>query len=172
MIQTFGLTNIPQEIHKTSRHKKREQRALLAGYYTIGSYHANSSAAILYELANQLSKSNNDLLWFAITGITAQYLYERIDTKKYIESIKIFRDDTARFNVNRGDEASASDDGGGINIEDEYRFMFFRHWSLYNSMYYSSYVSSQLSLWNDASDNKLHSFFALMGYKKKSKMYT
>ncbi|KAG1150007.1 hypothetical protein G6F37_002176 [Rhizopus arrhizus] len=113
-----------REIHKTSRHKKREQRALLAGYYTIGSYHANSSAAILYELANQLSKSNNDLLWFAITGITAQYLYERIDTKKYIESIKIFRDDTARFNVNRGDEVSASDDGGGINIEDEYRFIF------------------------------------------------
>lgn len=145
---------------------------MLAGYYTIGSYHANSSAAILYELANQLSKSNNDLLWFAITGITAQYLYERIDTKKYIESIKIFRDDTARFNVNRGDEVSASDDGGGINIEDEYRFMFFRHWSLYNSMYYSSYVSSQLSLWNDASDNKLHSFFALMGYQKESKMYT
>ncbi|KAI9246196.1 CDC45 family [Sporodiniella umbellata] len=152
------------DTHKTSRHRKMEQRRLLAGYYTVGSYHASSSSAIVYEIASQLSKANNDLLWLAITGVTAQYLYERIDTKKYIESIKIFRDDTARFNIR--DEGSTQDDAGGeIEIGDEYRFMLLRHWSLYDSMYYSSYVASTLSLWNDTENNKLHSFFALMGFR-------
>lgn len=139
-----------------------EQRKLLAGYYTIGSYHASSSSSIVYEIANQLSKSNNDLLWLAITGVTAQYLYERIDTNKYIENIKIFREDTARFNI-REDRSTQDEVGGEIVIGDEYRFMLLRHWSLYESMYYSSYVASTLSLWNDTENNKLHSFFALMG---------
>jgi fucose 4-O-acetylase-like acetyltransferase len=33
----------------------------------------------MYELAWKMSRDNNDLLWWAIIGLTEQLLYERID---------------------------------------------------------------------------------------------
>ena len=33
----------------------------------------------MYELAWKMSRDNNDLLWWAIIGLTEQLLYEKID---------------------------------------------------------------------------------------------
>lgn len=45
------------------RNLRRAQTRTLTGYYSAGSYYSNSVSNVVYELANQLSKSNNDLLW-------------------------------------------------------------------------------------------------------------
>ena len=36
-----------------------------------------------------------------------------------------------------------------IKAEYEYRFMLFRHWSLYDAMYHSQYVATQLGVWTN-----------------------
>ncbi|KUF80487.1 Cell division control protein 45 [Phytophthora nicotianae] len=72
-------------------------------------------------------------------------------------------------------------DDGKISFEEEYRFMCYRHWSLYEAMYYSDYVASKLGLYHDqarrvgarnasgnsgngAGDTALHVFLARMGF--------
>ena len=46
------------------RNRKRQQSRLLAAYYASGSYYANSVSGTMYELASQVGKSNNELLWY------------------------------------------------------------------------------------------------------------
>ena len=36
---------------------------------------------------------------------------------------------------------------GKITFEEEYRFMLYRHWSLYESMFHSNYVAARLGIW-------------------------
>lgn len=47
------------------RNLRRSQNRLLADYYAGGSYYGNSVSGAIYELVNQLGKSNNELLWYA-----------------------------------------------------------------------------------------------------------
>ncbi|CAO3644119.1 unnamed protein product [Mucor hiemalis] len=146
------------------RNLRRQQSRLLADYYSSGAYYANSVSGVIYELANQLGKSNNELLWLAIVGVTSQYIFEKIDTYKYAEKLEIFKDDTARLNVNRNEEGVLQNTNVVIKSEDEYKFTMFRHWSLYDSMYHSGYVSSKLGVWKDAGKKRLNNMFAKMGF--------
>ncbi|CAI5710748.1 unnamed protein product [Peronospora destructor] len=77
-------------------------------------------------------------------------------------------------------DTTGYEDGKTI-FEEEYRFMCYRHWSLYEAMYYSDYVASKLGLYhdqarrvgariaagnsgNDVGDTALHIFLARMGF--------
>jgi cell division control protein 45 len=125
-------------------------------------YYANAVSGMVYQLGNQLSKTNNELLWAAIVGVTAQYIFERIDTQKYLSNLQVFKDDRERLDtqplLQSGKTANIS-----IKAEVEYRFMMFRHWSLYDSMYHSGYVSSKLGVWKEAGKKRLNNMFAKMG---------
>ncbi|KAI8980505.1 CDC45 family [Pilobolus umbonatus] len=138
----------------------RKYRRLIDQYYASGTYHASSVAAMVYTLVNQLSKSNNELLWLAIIGVTSQYIFENISTEKYAKYLTTFNDDRARLNIN----TTENDKNTVIKAEDEYRFILYRHWSLYESMYHSSYVSSKLALWKDVGKKRLNHLFAQMGF--------
>lgn len=48
-----------------------------------------------------------------------------------------------------------SDDKGTIAQSSEYRFMLYRHWTLYDSMYYSNYVATKLGVWKQRGDFEL-----------------
>jgi cell division control protein 45 len=144
------------------RTQRRKQNRLLAEYYSGGMYYANAVSGMVYQLGNQLSKTNNELLWAAIVGVTAQYIFERIDTQKYLSNLQVFKDDRERLDtqplLQSGKTANIS-----IKAEVEYRFMMFRHWSLYDSMYHSGYVSSKLGVWKEAGKKRLNNMFAKMG---------
>ncbi|KAJ1948986.1 DNA replication initiation factor cdc45, partial [Dispira parvispora] len=49
-------------------------RRIIAEYYSRGSFYGQPSAVTLYMLALQLSRENSDMLWYAIVGLTYQYL--------------------------------------------------------------------------------------------------
>lgn len=76
--------------------------------------------------------------------------------------VAVFNDDVARFNILMDGETARPGDSR-IQTEDEYRFMLFRHWSLYDSMYHSGYVASKLSVWRDYGRRRLNNMFAKMG---------
>ncbi|KAI9305704.1 DNA replication pre-initiation complex subunit Cdc45 [Cunninghamella echinulata] len=152
---------LEDRMDKRQRRRMHEQK--LQEYY--GSlYYANSSAGQMYILATQLSKTNNELLWLAITGVTAQYIFERNDTAKYLEYVKRFSDDVALFNMTAQTPTHLNKSEDTIQCEDEYRFMLFRHWSLYDSMFHSGYVASKLGVWREFGQKRLNNMFAKMGF--------
>lgn len=52
---------------------------------------------------------------------------------------------------------------GQIQETAEYRFFLHRHWSLYESMFHSSYIASRFSVWNTRGLSKLQELLAEMG---------
>lgn len=50
-----------------------------------------------------------------------------------------------------------------IRLSPEPRFLLIRHWSLYDSMLHSPYVSSRLHIWSDMGRRRLHKLLAKMG---------
>ncbi|KAI9272674.1 CDC45 family [Phascolomyces articulosus] len=145
------------------RRKRQRQQRLLTEYYESGVYHANSTAGQVYALATQLARTNNDLLWLAIIGVTSQYIFERIDTDKYSNYISILNDDVTRCNLTLGEGVMRTGDSS-IQTEEDFRFMLFRHWSLQDSMYHSGYVASKLGLWKEFGRRRLLNMFAKMGF--------
>ncbi|KAJ2960378.1 hypothetical protein NQZ79_g4190 [Umbelopsis isabellina] len=150
------------ETSEAKRSKARHSRMKIAQYYSSGMYYSQSVAGIMYTLANQLDRTTNDLLWFAITGVTSQYITEHIDTPIYLDQLRIFMDEVARFNIPQ--ETSSQTINTSIKFEDEYRFMLYRHWSLYDSMFHSGYVASKLGVWKEFGKKRLNNMFAKMGF--------
>ncbi|KAI7902091.1 CDC45 family [Cokeromyces recurvatus] len=149
----------------SKRNERRHLNSIVANYYGNGSFYANSVSGVVYELAQQLGKTNNELLWLAIVGVTSQYIFEKMDTFTYAKYLEMFKDDRARLNIDRTEDGSLQNANSiVIKSEDEYRFIMFRHWSLYDSMYHSGYVSSKLGVWKDAGRKRLNNMFAKMGF--------
>ena len=38
---------------------------------------------------------------------------------------------------------------GSIVLENEFKLMLYRHWSIYESMYFSNYLGTRLELWRN-----------------------
>jgi cell division control protein 45 len=52
---------------------------------------------------------------------------------------------------------------GSILPQQEFRFMFLRFWTLYDSMYHSNYIVSKMRLWQELGKKELSKFFAMLG---------
>jgi cell division control protein 45 len=91
----------------------------------------------------------------------------------------ILRDEVRRLNPtdlrdiererNIGDSAgiiqthAKSPTDNSIRLSPEPRFLLIRHWSLYDSMLHSPFLSSKLHIWSDAGRKRLHKLLAKMG---------
>ena len=111
----------------------------------------------------------------AIVGLTDQYISDRIPLPKYITEVTLFKEEVNRFCP--ADSTAASGRSNGvvptseeliIRGEDEFRFVLFRHWSLWDSMYHSSYVANRLGLWKDRGLSKLNMLMAKIGYGERA----
>ena len=58
---------------------------------------------------------------------------------------------------------------GLITYVDEYRFMLYRHWSLFDSMYHSDYVATRLGTWTNETlgKQKLETLLVHLGIPNK-----
>ncbi|KAJ3109527.1 hypothetical protein HDU97_005184 [Phlyctochytrium planicorne] len=62
----------------------------------------------------------------------------------------------------------------GIKCVEEFRLMLLRHWSLYESLYHSSYVATRLGVWKAKGRQKLTNLLVKMGfpYKECQQLFT
>ncbi|RLN98861.1 hypothetical protein BBJ28_00008028 [Nothophytophthora sp. Chile5] len=171
---------------ESSMTAKRHRREEILRYYR-GSFHGAPAATIAFELAQQLNSGQRDLLWFAIVGLTKQFVLEEIDADNYNLMVSRFQDEVLTLDAPTASSAAVGDadrhpgyDHGKIGFEEEFRFMCYRHWSLYDAMYYSDYVAAKLGLYQDQArrvgarnaadsssgggDTALHVFLARMGF--------
>ena len=114
----------------------------------------------------------------AILGLTYQYTTSRISREEYEKYQSIYHDEVARMNpapaasvTKDGDFKSQHPDDKSVYASDELRFMLFRHWNLYDSMYHSSYVASKLGIWKERGRKRLTGLLAKMGYVIASREY-
>lgn len=152
---------------------------------------------MLYSLAEDLGREDNDLLWHAIVGVSSLELYGRSMTGVGISASldaggsagwggrrgeqlrQVLRDEVRRLNPPDPNDASRENSRGetsgvipttarsptdtSIRLSPEPRFLLIRHWSLYDSMLHSPYVSSRLHIWSDLGRRRLHKLLAKMG---------
>jgi len=57
---------------------KRQKKMQFVNYYR-GNFFGKCCSAIFYELAKQLNKVTNDILWWRIVGFTDQILHQKVD---------------------------------------------------------------------------------------------
>eukprot|EP00808_Paulinella_micropora_P021793 g56480.t1 len=156
-----------------ARQRRKQQRIKIMDYYRY-SYYGRAASGVLYDLAIQVNKDNNDLLWMSIVGLTDQLVFERIQKERYEWHVRHTSEEVDRLNFQEEDEDTKESKIeadqlvslgkiGHISFKMEYRFICFRHWNLYDSMYHSQYVATRLGVWMDSGQRKLHSLLAKMG---------
>ncbi|KAF2178204.1 CDC45-like protein [Zopfia rhizophila CBS 207.26] len=170
---------------------------VLDGYYQLGASYSEPVSSLVYSLASELGREDNDLLWNAIVGVSSLELYGRTGNGVGLNPLTaaggsagwngdrgeriraVLRDEVRRLNpIDLKDiarEASMGDASGvlptharsptdmSIRLSPEPRFLLIRHWSLYDSMLHSPYLSARLHIWSDAGRRRLHKLLAKMG---------
>ncbi|KAJ3904359.1 CDC45-like protein [Lentinula edodes] len=153
---------------RMSRDERDAHMARLEKHYMAGTWHGQCASGTIYVLATLLERADIDLLWFAVLGLTFQYTTSRISRDKYDDYQSIYSDEVVRLSPPlppRGrNTASSNPDDHGIRTTDELRFMLYRHWTLYDAMFHSSYVAGKLGIWKERGRKKLTGLLAKMGF--------
>lgn len=166
---------------------RRKHEATLQAYYNLGTYTSEPVSGVLYGLASELGREDNDLLWLAIVGISSVELSPFSKSKsgrseagrrvldKSETMREVLRDEVRRLNPVPEDELRRSQSGDvipmkarsptdcSIRLSPEPRFLLIRHWSLYDSMLHSPYLSTRLHMWSDIGRKRLAKLLAKMG---------
>ncbi|ODM16341.1 hypothetical protein SI65_08341 [Aspergillus cristatus] len=175
---------------------KRKHESILHAYYSAGTSYSEPISSLVYSLASELGREDNDLLWLAIVGVSSLELSGRTMSGVGIsnssesgglagwggergENIRqILRDEVHRLNPPdpyerdrdlRGEingvipTTARSPTDKSIRLSPEPRFILVRHWSLYESMLHSPYLSSRLHVWTETGKKRLHKLLAKMG---------
>ena len=95
----------------------------------------------MYKMALSLSKDSNDFLWLAILGLTDLFIQNKISYEHYMKFAVDLQNEVSRLNI------MDHKDDGVIQNENDFRFMLLRHWTLYDSIYYSNYVAAKFGVW-------------------------
>jgi cell division control protein 45 len=168
---------------------RRKHEGTLDAYYNLGTSYSEPVSSMLYSLASELGRDDNDLLWLAIVGISSIDLspfsqpssssssgHRRIlDRQEQVR--EVLRDEVRRLNPIPDAELRRSQSIGetviptharsptdtAIRLSPEPKFLLIRHWSLYDSMLHSPFLSTRLHVWSDAGRKRLNKLLAKMG---------
>lgn len=158
-------------------------------YYGTNAY-SKPCSYLLYLMTAQLNKQTVETFWLWVLGLTDQVVHSKISFFQYDEwlqdcqkelltlsnqileqendslinnKIEETGDENQKLLYSKVDLETENFKVGSILPQQEFRFMFLRSWTLYNSAFYSNYIASKLKLYQDGSKNGLLQFFALMG---------
>lgn len=173
-------------MRKKLRRLRRKHRHTISEYYSAGNWYGEPISGIIYSLASDLGREDNDLLWLAIIGVCSGEIYgrgvspssgdlsflareERIlgvlkDEVRRLNPPELFPNHSATSSVGLIQTTADSPNDTSIRISPEFRFMLIRHWSLYDSMLHSAYLGAKLRIWSENGRKKLHKLLAKMGF--------
>ncbi|KAM6165742.1 cell division control protein 45 homolog isoform 6-T6 [Erethizon dorsatum] len=95
---------VEQTMRRRQRREWEARRRDILFDYEQYEYHGTSSAIVMFDLAWMLSKDLNDMLWWAIVGLTDQWLQDRITQMKYVTDVGILQRHVSRHNHRNEDE--------------------------------------------------------------------
>jgi cell division control protein 45 len=126
-----------EEDDREERRKQREireqARSTVAEYYNATS-RGPATAMVLMEVSSKVRRVNqldSATLWWAILGVTEQYINDDLDEHLYDKWLQTLTDEAIALNSRSSRELGRSE----IVQYDEFRFYLLEHWNLYDSMY-------------------------------------
>ncbi|EME46685.1 hypothetical protein DOTSEDRAFT_169453 [Dothistroma septosporum NZE10] len=165
-----------QQMRKQLLKLRRKHEATLDKYYDLGTSGAEPVSSMIYGLASELGRDDNELLWWAIVGVTSVTMSPAHDRSKISPLRTLLQDDVVRHNPTPREDLQRSQSVEGIipttargptdksiRLSPEPRFLLIRHWSLYESMLHSPYLATRLHVWSDNGRKRLHKLLAKMG---------
>ncbi|XP_077416651.1 cell division control protein 45 homolog isoform X2 [Vanacampus margaritifer] len=151
------------ERQREKREWEARRREILFDYEQY-EYHGTSAAMMFFELAWVSTKDTKDMLWWAVIGLTDQWVHDKVTHMKYVTDIATMQRHVSRHNHRNEDEDnSLSIDCMRISFEYDLRLTLYQHWSLYESIRNSCYTSCHFKLWTLNGQKKLQEFLADMG---------
>lgn len=156
-----GDGDSPLSKRQSKRRWHQNRQEILYQYYAYA-FHGSAASLVVYELAWKMSKDSNDLLWWAAVGLTHQYLYEKIDSDKYVTDAQNLHEHVMRHNHGRDDNGT-SINCLKIGFDTELQLSLYRHWSLFESICHSRYTACRFRVWTNKGKNKIKEFLADMG---------
>uniref|UniRef100_A0A3Q3WK88 Uncharacterized protein n=1 Tax=Mola mola TaxID=94237 RepID=A0A3Q3WK88_MOLML len=151
------------ERQRAKREWEARRREILFDYEQY-EYHGTSASMMFFELAWVVTKDTKDMLWWAVIGLTDQWVHDKITHVKYVTNIATMQRHVSRHSHrNEDDENSLSIDCMRISFEYDLRLTLYQHWSLYESICNSCYTSCNFKLWTLNGQKKLQEFLADMG---------
>ncbi|KAL5477053.1 hypothetical protein EMCRGX_G023795 [Ephydatia muelleri] len=145
------------------KHIWKRKREEILYKYTEYSYHGTASSLVAFDLAWKLSKDNNELLWWAIVGLTEQLLYEKIDRERYVSDMYTLQPHVLRLNKSNDDVPPSSINSMRIVFDTEMRLIQYRFWTIYDSLCNSEYTACKFKLWTNKGHTRLLELLADMG---------
>ena len=144
---------------------KKDSIRLLEEYYLAGNYRSEPISSLIYSLASAIGFETNDILWFAIVGLTSLEIQCLLPLDKYLMYYSLYKDEVNRLNPpslpNLG--SSSSFTGPSIRCSNDFRFMLTRHWSLEDSMLHSPILAPKLRLYTEQGRRSLQQLLAKIG---------
>uniref|UniRef100_A0A6Q2ZGC1 CDC45 cell division cycle 45 homolog (S. cerevisiae) n=1 Tax=Esox lucius TaxID=8010 RepID=A0A6Q2ZGC1_ESOLU len=148
------------ERQRAKREWEARRREILFDYEQY-EYHGTSAAMMIFELAWVLTKDTKDMLWWAVIGLTDQWVHDKITHMKYVTDIATLQRHVSRHNHrNEDEENSLSIDCMRISFEYEYPLLDLIVVSLF---WLSPLCLSLRLLWSMHGQKKLQEFLADMG---------
>lgn len=165
-----GVNDIEEdeEEGENKRRRRRKEKTVDVGEVAASerSTHGFTAAGLLYALALQIGVNRKDFLWYSILGLTDQYVHQRIGGARYKGDYRFFLEKVRNFEASSSATASSSDDYNSHNIavsQQEFVFMLYRHWNLYESMYHTRSIAVKLGVWGHQGRKNLEQWLARMG---------
>ncbi|XP_014937309.1 cell division control protein 45 homolog [Herpailurus yagouaroundi] len=155
---------VAQTMKRRQRREWEARRRDILFDYEQYEYHGTSSAMVMFDLAWMMSKDLNDMLWWAIVGLTDQWVQDKITQMKYVTDIGILQRHVSRHNHrNEDEENSLSVDCTRISFEYDLRLALYQHWSLHDSLCNTCYTAARFKLWSVHGQKRLQEFLADVG---------
>lgn len=150
----------------TARQAKRQRRnqirsseEVLENYYNQGTAIFTATTAIVYALLATIGETNLENLWLSIIGLSS---LDRLHPEVYEKIQPLYKEEVHRLSPSNVSTEKLAD-STTLAIDKDYHLFLLRHWTLYDSFFYSSLVNSKLNLWREDGKKKLHKMFAKMG---------
>lgn len=152
------------------------ERRRLIEYYANATI-AMSSACLSHSIAAVLRRSNINTLWMAIIGVTSQYIASMISHELYTDSLGYFEEQIKAISQEREEEEEGTSHVANVGYvptcnryqlnrvapSEELRLDLLRHWSLYESLLFSTYTATRLSAWRQTGKRRMLEMLATLG---------
>lgn len=155
--------NEAKRLRKQRRREFHTSEDLIESYYNQGTAIFTATTAIIYALLATIGETSLENLWLSIIGVSS---LDRLHPEVYDKIQPLFREEVHRLNPSSGPGSAGTErtaDSTTLAIDKDYHLFLLRHWTLYDSFFYSSLVNSKLNLWTEDGKKKLHKMFAKMG---------
>lgn len=158
-VDASELTNEQLEKRRELREWLIQKQRVMFDYEEFH-YFSRPVSLIMYELACQIGKYNNYLLWLGIVGLTYLFKANKITQEAFDEEVERVLRYIARNQVSTN---HARGNGWTIRLQDDIALDLYRTRKVYDSLWHTPLTVCRFQLWNDKGLGNLLEFLVECG---------